>query len=68
MVAIEERPKPTVKLIGEDGNVFFVIGRTAKTLRKARQFKESSEFIDRAFKAGSYDAVLNLVMEYCEVE
>ena len=57
-----------VKLIGEDGNVFNVIGRTQKALRRAGLEDEAKEFVDRAFKAGSYDKVLRLVMEYCEVE
>ena len=57
-----------VKLIGEDGNVLNVIGRTSKALQRAGLKDEFKEFVDRAFKAGSYDEVLRLVMEYCEVE
>ena len=57
-----------VKLIGENGNVFNVIGRTSRALKKAGLEDEAKEFKDRAFKAGSYDEVLRLVMEYCEVE
>ena len=57
-----------VKLIGENGNVFNVIGRTSRALKNADLKDEAEEFVARAFKAGSYDEVLRIVMEYCEVE
>ncbi len=63
-----EMDKPTVKLIGEDGNVFNVIGRTSTALKRAGQLEQAREFQAKAFEAKSYDAVLCLVMEYCRVE
>ncbi len=60
--------KPTVRLIGEDGNVFNVIGRTARALKEAGLKVEADEFCQKAFAAQSYDEVLRLVMTYCEVE
>mgnify|MGYP001595558144 FL=1 len=62
------KQKPTVKLIGEDGNVFNVIGRVAKALKRAGQRDEATAFAQSAFKAGSYDEVLCLAMDYAEVE
>lgn len=59
--------KPECKLIGEDGNVFNVIGLVSKSLKNAGLKKEASEFCDRAFSSGSYDEVLRLSMEYVEV-
>ena len=59
--------KPVCRLVGEDGNVFAIIGRVRRTLRIAGQSDQAREFADRAFSAGSYDEVLQLCMEYVEV-
>jgi hypothetical protein len=61
------RIKPSCKLIGEDGNVFSIIGRVRDALRKAGQDDRAREFVERAFRSGSYDAVLQLCLEYVEV-
>ncbi len=60
--------KPKVKLTGEDGNVFSIIGRISGALKKAGQADKAKEFTDKAFAAGSYDEVLQLAMTYCDVE
>ncbi len=57
--------KPTVKLVGEDGNVFAIIGRCARALRPSGK---DEEFRQKAMAASSYDEVLALALEYCEVE
>lgn len=62
-----ERPKPVCKLVGTDGNVFAIIGRVREALRRAGQGERASEFVQRAFRAGSYDEVLRLCMDYVEV-
>ena len=59
--------KPVVRLIGENGSVFNVIGLTAKALKKANLKDKAEEFTKKAFSAKSYDAVLALVQDYCEV-
>ena len=59
--------KPVCRLVGTDGNVFSIIGHVRRTLRTAGQADQAQEFTDRAFKAGSYDEVLQLCMEYVEV-
>jgi len=59
--------KPTCKLIGEDGNVFNLIGLTSRTLKAAGQRAEAKEFMERAFACHSYDAVLTLIAEYVEI-
>lgn len=60
--------KPMVKLSGEDGNAFAIIGRVKQALKAAGQRDEASEFADKALKANGYDGLLQLVMEYVEVE
>jgi hypothetical protein len=59
--------KPRCKLIGEDGNVFNVIGRVRCALLNAGHDDEAREFMERAFRCGSYDEVLRLVLEYVDV-
>jgi hypothetical protein len=63
----EKTDQPFVQLSGEDGNVFSIIGRVTKALRKAGMTLSEKEFTERAFKAASYDEVLRLAMEYCDV-
>lgn len=60
--------KPTVELIGQDGNVFSIIGRVSKALKRAGQPEKAKEFSDKAMSSESYDAVLRLCMDYVEVE
>ena len=58
--------KPTVKLIGQDGNVFNIIALVRKALRKAGQPEQAKEFTERAMKSHSYDEVLRLLHDYVE--
>ena len=60
--------RPPCRLIGTDGNVFAIIGSVRQALRDAGQPERASEFVRRAFAAGSYDAVLQLCFEYVEVQ
>jgi hypothetical protein len=64
---MEDHEKPECQLIGEDGNVFLIMGRVRRSLEGAGQRKEAAEFTERARAAHSYDEVLRLVMEYVEV-
>ena len=60
--------KPSCKLVGTDGNVFNIIGKVCRTLKKAGLVDKAKEFQDKAFKAGSYGEVLNMLHDYVEVE
>lgn len=64
----EVKEKPVCQLSGEDGNVFSIIGRVSKTLKRAGQYDKAEEFKDKATHAHSYDEVLQLCFEYVEVE
>ena len=61
------KEKPPCKLLGEDGNVFTVIGLVKRALKKAGMYDEATEFSKKAMAAESYDVVLQLAMEYTEV-
>ena len=59
--------KPKCKLVGTDGNVFALAGRVTGVLKKARQYEEAKEFMDKLPKCKSYDEALQLMMEYVDV-
>jgi hypothetical protein len=60
-------PKPPCKLVGTDGNVFAIIGAVRHALQEAGQPDRASEFVRRAFRAGSYAEVLVLCEEYVDI-
>ena len=59
--------KPKCKLIGEDGNVFNLIGIVNRTLKADGQPDNAKEFTEKAFQCHSYDEVLSLITDYAEV-
>jgi len=60
--------RPRVKLIGEDGNAFAILGACRRAARKANWTDEQwSEFETKATD-GDYDRLLLVVMEYFDVE
>ena len=61
-------PLPVCRLIGTDGNVFAIIGKVRRTLREAGQPERANAFSERAFQSRSYDEVLQLCMEFVEVQ
>jgi len=60
--------KPVVKLIGEDGNIFLILGKCTKELKRNGLIKEAKELTEKIFKASSYDEALQICMEYVEIE
>ena len=59
--------KPDCALIGEDGNVFNLIGKAAKTLRRCGLPEQAKEMSDRVFACGSYGEALNIIGEYVNI-
>jgi hypothetical protein len=59
--------KPKCKLIGEDGNIFNLMGIASRTLKRAGLEEEAKEMVDRIFKSESYDRALQIIMDYVEV-
>ena len=59
--------KPTVKLLGEDGNAFAIMGTVAKALKKAGF---SQEHIDKYYEessSGDYDNLIRVAMKYANI-
>lgn len=58
--------KPTVKLVGTNGNVFAIIGTVERALRKDNQPERAKEWIEATNECHSYDDVLQLLFKYVE--
>ena len=67
MTTNETKQKPTVKLIGEDGNAFAILGRVKRALVQAGMHEEAEAFLKEA-TAGDYDNLLMVVQKYVDVE
>ena len=57
-----------VKLIGEDGNAFAIIGKVSKALRREGYNDISKEYVSAATNSKSYDDLLCVTMSYVEIE
>ena len=60
--------KPKVKLVGEDGNAFAIMGRVSKALKKAGADKEYIDQYMEESMSGDYDNLLCVAMSYVDVE
>jgi len=59
--------KPKVKLVGEDGNAFAIMGRVKRALRKAGADKEYIDKYMEESMSGDYDHLLVTAMKYADV-
>ena len=60
--------KPKMQLIGEDGNIFAILGRASRLLNRAGMKAQSEEMFRRVTACGSYYEALNIISEYVETE
>ena len=64
----EEQPrKPQCPLIGEDGNIFHLVGVACRTLRENDLKEQAKELQSRVFSSGSYPEALGIIGEYVEI-
>lgn len=63
-----ENDKPAVKLIGQNGNAFMIIGLCQRAARKAGWTNERWLKVRAEMQSGDYDNVLATAMRYFEVE
>ena len=65
---ITETKKPDCPLIGQDGNVFNLIGIASRTLRRAGMSEQATEMSSRIeTEAHNYNEALCIIMEYVNV-
>ena len=66
--AVPRREKPDCELIGQDGNIFNLMGIASRTLRENGMGAEAREMSERIHsQAGSYSDALNIIGEYVNI-
>jgi len=61
-------PEITAKIIGEDGNVFAVLGAVRQVLRRANVPKEQIDAFTKEATDGDYNHALQTCMRWVNVE
>lgn len=67
---IREQPvqeKPDCPLIGEDGNIFNLMGIASRTLKENGMNEQAREMRDRIYQCQSYDSALCIIGEYVNI-
>lgn len=59
--------KPDCPLIGQNGNIYNLLGIAAQTLREHGRAEQAREMFLRATQSGSYDAALCVIGEYVNI-
>lgn len=62
-----DKIKPDCRLIGEDGNIFNLMGLAARTLRHNGLAEQATEMAGRIHECGSYDEALCIIGEYVNI-
>ncbi len=60
--------RPKMQLIGQDGNIFAIMGRASRLLKSSGQGDKAKEMRDRVMSCDSYQKALNIISEYVETE
>ena len=60
--------RPKMQLLGQDGNIFAIMGRASRLLKSSGQGDKAKEMRDRVMSCDSYQKALNIISEYVETE
>lgn len=60
-------PKIKVKLVGEDGNAFFILGRVTQAMKRGGVSQEEIKQYQEEAMLGDYDNLLRVAAEYVSV-
>ena len=60
--------RPKMQLVGQDGNIFAIMGRAGRLLTDCGQADKAKEMRDRVMSCDSYQKALSIVSEYVETE
>lgn len=63
----DQKKKPDCPLIGQNGNIFNLMGIASRTLRKNGMADEATEMTERIYQSGSYDEALCIIGEYVNI-
>ena len=65
---LQENRRPKMRLYGEDGNIFAILGSAARLLRENGQSEQAKEMMDRVCHSDDYYKALRIISEYVETE
>ena len=68
VVNLPKYPDVTVRLTGENGNAFAIIGAVGKALRREISPGAAGDWTAAAWKCGDDDALLRLALAWVDVE
>ena len=63
----ETAPKPDCPLIGQDGNIFNLMGIASRTLKQNGLADQAKEMCDRIRESGDYYKALGVIGEYVNI-
>ena len=63
-----DKTRVTVKLVGENGNVFNLLGVCIRAMTRVGLIKEANSLRLEVMSATSYDQALRIMSTYCDVE
>ena len=66
--AVPSRERPTVKLVGTDGNAFAIMGAVTSALRGAGYTNEEIHEYQAQCMSGDYNNLLTTSMKWVDVE
>ena len=59
--------RPKLKLLGRDGNAFYIIGAAQSAMKRAGWTNEEIKLYINDAESGDYDHLLQVTMKYCNV-
>lgn len=60
--------KPKLKLVGQDGNAFAILGKAKRVMRQEGWSKEKQDEVMEEATSGDYNHLLSTMMDHFEVE
>lgn len=63
----DQKEKPDCALIGQDGNIFALMGIASQTLKKNGSREQAKEMQERITISGSYEEALSIIAEYVNI-
>lgn len=63
-----DKQRPVMKLVGEDENIFAILGRASRLLRENGQQEQAKEMTNRVFSSSDYYSALTIISEYVKTE
>ena len=63
----QKKTKPKCALIGQDGNIFNLMGIASRVLKENNMREEAKEMSNKIINSHSYDEALSIIGEYVEI-